>query len=83
MQLLPWSYPCPEGFTLRGLRSAPSGKPLLHFLHELQACPGAPALQPGEVVTTGTWTDAWPIAPGQVWRSEFDAPFDGLEVTLR
>ncbi|MFS2055492.1 hydratase, partial [Variovorax sp. CT11-76] len=56
---------------------------LLHFLHELQACPGAPALQPGEVVTTGTWTDAWPIAPGQVWRSEFDAPFDGLEVSLR
>ncbi|SFO16424.1 2-oxo-3-hexenedioate decarboxylase [Variovorax sp. PDC80] len=56
---------------------------LLHFLHELQACPGAPALQPGEVVTTGTWTDAWPIAPGQVWRSEFDTPFDGLEVTLR
>ncbi|WOE82011.1 alpha/beta hydrolase [Pseudomonas protegens] len=33
MQLLPWSYPCPEGFTLRGLRSEPSGKPLLHFLH--------------------------------------------------
>lgn len=33
MQLLPWSYPCPEGFTLRGLRSVPSGKPLLHFLH--------------------------------------------------
>ncbi|NBF05935.1 alpha/beta fold hydrolase [Pseudomonas sp. Fl5BN2] len=33
MQLLPWSYPCPEGFTLRGLRSPPSGKPLLHFLH--------------------------------------------------
>ncbi|MGC5700789.1 alpha/beta hydrolase [Pseudomonas sp. NFXW11] len=33
MQLLPWSHPCPEGFTLRGLRSAPSGKPLLHFLH--------------------------------------------------
>ncbi|SEC14567.1 Pimeloyl-ACP methyl ester carboxylesterase [Pseudomonas saponiphila] len=33
MQLLPWSYACPEGFTLRGLRSVPSGKPLLHFLH--------------------------------------------------
>ncbi|AZC23988.1 alpha/beta fold hydrolase [Pseudomonas sessilinigenes] len=33
MQLIPWSHPCREGFTLRGLRSEPSGKPLLHFLH--------------------------------------------------
>ena len=33
MQLIPWSYACPEGFTLRGWRCPPSGKPLLHFLH--------------------------------------------------
>ncbi|MBH1987231.1 MAG: alpha/beta hydrolase [Burkholderiales bacterium] len=33
MQLLPWSHPTREGFTLRGWHSAPSGKPLLHFLH--------------------------------------------------
>lgn len=33
MLLLPWSYPCSAGFTLRGWHSPPSGKPLLHFLH--------------------------------------------------
>ncbi|WDY60089.1 alpha/beta fold hydrolase [Pseudomonas sp. PSKL.D1] len=33
MQLIPWSYDCSDGFTLRGWRSPPSGKPLLHFLH--------------------------------------------------
>ncbi|MFT3664625.1 2-keto-4-pentenoate hydratase [Piscinibacter sp.] len=26
----------------------------------------------GDVVTTGTLTDAWPMAPGQVWRSRLD-----------
>ena len=33
MQLLPWSYDCADGFTLRGWRTPASGKPLLHFLH--------------------------------------------------
>jgi 2-keto-4-pentenoate hydratase len=55
---------------------------LRHFVLEMQRCPGAPALQPGEFVTTGTWTDAWPPAPGETWRSEFDAPFLGLEATF-
>ncbi|MQA54870.1 alpha/beta fold hydrolase [Pseudomonas piscis] len=44
MQLIPWSHPCREGFTLRGLRSVPSGKPLLHFLHGNGFC--AMAYQP-------------------------------------
>lgn len=33
MNLLPWSHVTSAGFTLRGWHSAPSGKPLLHFLH--------------------------------------------------
>lgn len=33
MQLIAWSHSCSAGFTLRGWRSEPSGKPLLHFLH--------------------------------------------------
>ena len=28
---------------------------------------------PGEVVTTGTLTDAWPVAPGQTWTSDYGA----------
>ena len=56
---------------------------LLHFVLELQGCPGAPVLQAGDVVSTGTWTDAWPIAPGQTWKTRVDAPFGALEVVLR
>ena len=61
------------------------GSPLLalhHFLVELRQCPGAPELLPGDVVTTGTWTDAWPVAPGEQWRSDFDAPLSALSVTF-
>lgn len=53
---------------------------LLHFVQEMRNCPGAPELQPGDVVTTGTWTDAWPVAPGEHWRARFDAPLPALEV---
>lgn len=55
---------------------------LHHFLKELRACPGAPDLQPGDVVTTGTWTDAWPVQPGQRWSADFDAPLSRLSVTF-
>ncbi|MGI5310459.1 alpha/beta hydrolase [Rheinheimera sp. WS51] len=33
MQLTPWSFTTRMGFTLRGYRSEPSGKPVLHVLH--------------------------------------------------
>lgn len=33
MQLIPWSYQTPLGFTLRGYRTAASGKAVLHMLH--------------------------------------------------
>ena len=38
MSLSPWSHSCSAGFTLRGWRSEPSGKPLLHFLHGSGFC---------------------------------------------
>lgn len=56
---------------------------LHHFLQELRQCPGAPDLQPGDVVTTGTWTDAWPVLAGQRWEAQFDAPLSALAVTFR
>ncbi|OEY68065.1 alpha/beta hydrolase [Marinobacter sp. X15-166B] len=31
--LEPWAYTVPAGFTLRGYRSPPSGRPLVHFIH--------------------------------------------------
>lgn len=56
---------------------------LLHFLNELRDFPGAPDLQPGDVITTGTWTDAWPVKPGERWQSRYDAALSPLEVNFR
>lgn len=53
---------------------------LHHFLTELRQCPGAPDLMAGDVVTTGTWTDAWPIARGQRWSGVFTSPLSALHV---
>jgi 2-oxo-3-hexenedioate decarboxylase len=53
---------------------------LLHFLQALRDCPGATDLQRGDVVTTGTWTDAWAVEPGQVWRAEFEGALSPLAV---
>ena len=56
---------------------------LAHFLTELRRCPGGPDLAAGDVVTTGTWTDAFAIAPGEHWSVQFSKPLPGLSVTLR
>ncbi len=53
---------------------------LAHFLAALRDCPGATDLQPGDVVTTGTWTDAWPVQRGEQWRADFGAPLAPLTV---
>jgi 2-oxo-3-hexenedioate decarboxylase len=56
---------------------------LLHFLQALRDCPGATDLQPGDVVTTGTWTDAWPVRAGESWRAEFAGALAPLAVHFR
>jgi 2-keto-4-pentenoate hydratase len=53
---------------------------LLHFVQALRDCPGAPDLQAGDLITTGTWTDAFAVAPGEHWGARFDAPLGALEV---
>ncbi len=55
---------------------------LHHFLQELRACPGAPDLKAGDVVTTGTWTDAWPVEPGERWAARFSAGLPPLTVSF-
>ena len=55
---------------------------LLHFVTELRACPGAPDIAAGDVVTTGTWTDAWPVQPGQTWTARFSALLPPLTVAF-
>jgi 2-oxo-3-hexenedioate decarboxylase len=46
---------------------------LAHLVRVLAAQPNSPALAAGEIVTTGTITDAWPVTPGQTWTSDYGA----------
>jgi 2-oxo-3-hexenedioate decarboxylase len=46
--------------------------------------PRVPPLAAGEIITTGTLTDAWPVAPGELWSSEYGTlGLDGLTVRFR
>ena len=44
---------------------------LAHLRDLLTTQPSAPALGAGEIITTGTLTDAWPVAPGQTWTGAY------------
>ena len=57
----------------RGVGANVLGSPLLAlgFLVELlQKDPKAPPLRAGDIISTGVLTDAHPVAPGEVWRTE-------------
>jgi len=60
------------------------GSPLaaLGYLVELlRSQADAPPLAAGEIVTTGTLTDAHPVAPGETWHTEIaNLPMPGLTV---
>jgi len=60
---------------------------LAHLAGVLAGQPDAPPLAAGEIVTTGTITDAWPVAPGETWTSTYAgggalAGLRGLTVTF-
>ncbi len=56
---------------------------LAHMACTLAAYPALAPLEPGEIVTTGTLTDAWPVVPGETWRSDYGSlPVAGLELTF-
>jgi 2-oxo-3-hexenedioate decarboxylase len=56
---------------------------LVHLARVLAQQPQFPPLAAGEVITTGTVTDAWPVAPGQTWRSDYkELGLAGMELTL-
>lgn len=55
---------------------------LAHLTRVLDA-QGATPVRAGDIVTTGTITDAWPVEPGQTWTSDYGTlGIDGLEVTF-
>ncbi len=58
----------------RGTGANVMGSPtnaLAHLRDVLATQPEFPPLAAGEIVTTGTITDAWPVAPGEVWSSDY------------
>jgi 2-oxo-3-hexenedioate decarboxylase len=44
---------------------------LRHLARVLASQPEAPPLARGEIVTTGTLTDAWPVVAGTRWRADY------------
>ncbi|MEP7183915.1 MAG: fumarylacetoacetate hydrolase family protein [Betaproteobacteria bacterium] len=46
---------------------------LVHLARLLATQPQFPPLAAGEVITTGTLTDAWPVEAGQTWSSDYGA----------
>jgi 2-keto-4-pentenoate hydratase len=44
---------------------------LAHLARVLADLPQFPPLAAGEIVTTGTITDAWPVLPGETWSSDY------------
>jgi len=69
-----------------GLGSNVLGSPLMalaHFVEVLSKQPEAPPLEPGEIVTTGTITDAHPVAPGERWTTDLHGfAVRGLDLEL-
>ena len=56
---------------------------LAHLARLLADQPQAPKLAAGEIVTTGTITDAWPVAAGEIWSSDYGAlGLDGLTLQI-
>jgi 2-oxo-3-hexenedioate decarboxylase len=56
---------------------------LAHLAKLLAGQPQAPRLAAGEIVTTGTITDAWPVAAGETWSSDYGAlGLDGLTLSF-
>jgi 2-oxo-3-hexenedioate decarboxylase len=54
---------------------------LAHLVRVLAGERGAPPLAAGELISTGTMTDAHPVAPGETWRTEIRGlPLGGLEL---
>lgn len=56
---------------------------LAHLVEVLAADPYNPPLRAGEIVTTGTLTRAFPIAPGETWSTRIQGfELDGLSVAI-
>lgn len=80
------SLSCRDQLRSAGFGSDVLGSPLhaLWHLHQLlKDQPQFPPLAAGEIITTGTWTDVCPIAPGETWVSAFSGvSLPGLTISF-
>jgi 2-oxo-3-hexenedioate decarboxylase len=66
----------------RGAGANVLDSPLLALSHLVSLLPEK--LQAGELVSTGTMTDAHPVAPGETWRTRLEGlPLEGLTLSFR
>ena len=57
---------------------------LQHLARLIASQTDAPPLSAGEIITTGTITDAWPVVAGEHWSADYgDLRLSGLELTLQ
>jgi 2-oxo-3-hexenedioate decarboxylase len=70
----------------RGLGEIVLGSPLAalgHLVRLLSTQPAARPLAAGEIISTGTLTDAHPVAPGETWSTEIRGlPLAGMRLTF-
>jgi 2-oxo-3-hexenedioate decarboxylase len=70
----------------RGIGANVLGSPALALGYLARIVEGEPRSTPlarGEIITTGTLTDAWPVRQGETWRSDYGSlGLDGLRVTF-
>jgi 2-oxo-3-hexenedioate decarboxylase len=60
----------------RGIGANVLDSPALALAHLARVLAGQPQFKPlaaGEIITTGTITDAWPVARGETWSSDYGA----------
>jgi len=55
---------------------------LRHLVEVLAKDPHNPPLAAGEVITTGTLTDAWPLQPAEAWSARYDGVIDA-EISIK
>ena len=70
----------------RGFGANVLGSPAHALMHLVRVLDGQPEYQPldaGEIITTGTITNMWPIAGGDRWTSDYGSlGLDGLTVSF-
>jgi 2-oxo-3-hexenedioate decarboxylase len=60
------------------------GHALAHLIRVLADQPAHQPLEAGEIITTGTITNMWPITNGECWTSDYGSlGIDGLSVSFR